>query len=330
MKSPYREYVGDEIITLSEHKEEPIVESILFENDYSMLIAEAKNGKTIFCQQLACNITSGTPFLGIFDVPRALPVWYIATEGKDEDLKDRFIRISKAVELNTDNLVLICSSSFRFNTVSGQRYIEELLEKHKDRLPKVIIIDALYRALKGDLNSNKDVNEFHNVVGKLADACDASVLIVHHMTKPQRNKDGDYQQRSDNDAYGSAFLMASVDQCYWLEKWYKTEDKLDRILRCDTQRGGDKIDSIRLRLIEPDPLYFVVVSKHDEEMKMIRNVLKHKNEGLNFNQLMIKCKIRKSTLYYALSDLVKYENIEKFGRGKYKMYRLKNQGKTDG
>ena len=68
-----------------------------------MLIAKEKIGKSILAMQMGCNISSGTPFLDLFDVPYAMPVWYFAAEGKDRDMKQRLFNMSKAVTVNKDN-----------------------------------------------------------------------------------------------------------------------------------------------------------------------------------------------------------------------------------
>ena len=122
---------------------------MLYEEDYIMLAAQDKMGKTILAQQIACNLTTGSPFLGVFEIPKPVNVWYIATEGKTRDLKDRFLRMSRGVKIDTSKLKLI-PTVFRFNTEKGFRCLEEIVSKYKDDLPKVIIIDALYYS-EGDM-----------------------------------------------------------------------------------------------------------------------------------------------------------------------------------
>jgi len=192
----YRVIEGDDILKLSENKADAIVEGMINENDYIMLVAEEKMGKTILAQQLACSLTKGIPFLGTFDIPKPTRVWYFATEGKAEDLKDRFIRMNRGVPMDTSMLKLI-PSSFRFNTPEGLKSLSNLIEEYKDELPKVIIIDALYRAIKGSIRNDDIVNEFHHTIAWLIEQCDCAVVLVHHMTKPQRTPTGQYMERSD-------------------------------------------------------------------------------------------------------------------------------------
>ena len=101
----YRVYEGQEIITLSEQKQEAIIEGLIYENDTIMLVAPPKMSKTVLSVQMACSLSSGTPFLDSLDIPTPIKVMYIATEMKDEELKDRFIRTSNHIQTNFDNLI---------------------------------------------------------------------------------------------------------------------------------------------------------------------------------------------------------------------------------
>tara|TARA_Y100000310_G_scaffold341811_1_gene442261 strand:+ start:11947 stop:12921 length:975 start_codon:yes stop_codon:yes gene_type:complete len=313
---------GNDILQLNVNKTDALVEGMIYPNDYILLVAEEKVGKTIFAQQLASNMTTGKSFLGIFDIPKPLKVWYFATEGKAEDLKDRFIRMNKSINMNTSNVVLI-PTFFRFNTQEGVKALQELLIRFETNTPDIIIVDALYRAIKGSIKNDDVVNDFHHIMGWLMKQCDCAIVLIHHMTKPQRSQqDGSMFQRSDKDTFGSAFLSAAVDHIFWLEKWGKDKDhKNDRILKCDTQRSGNILNNIRIRLIEPDPLYFEVVSKHEAEKHRVRQLLQSYN-GLDINELQRKSRVSRTALYIVLKELQNEGAVIKSG-GKVKIYSIK-------
>jgi RecA-family ATPase len=242
-KLPFRIYTGKDILLRDETKSQPLIQGILFENDYIMIAAKKKSYKSILTMQMACNLSSGTKLLDTFKVPKPQMVWYFATEGKDEDIKDRFIRMSQYVKINTENILLICSPGFRFNSRFGTEYIKYLCEKYKDKLPKVIIIDALYMALKGSIKDDEDVNDFTTQVRVFAEHCNAAVIIVHH-TKKSTIYEGRVVDLGDEEVYGSAFLLASVDHCFLMEK-LPGDDKR-AVLRCDTQRSGNIVEEIEI------------------------------------------------------------------------------------
>jgi RecA-family ATPase len=323
MREFLRQYTGDKLLNPEVELSKPLIQDFLFENDYVLLVAAPKIGKSILAQQIACAVSSGESFLDTFDVPNPQKVWYFATEGKDADMQDRFLRMSKGVECNPDNLHLFCSAGLRFNTTKGANAVMELIKATpKDELPKLIVIDALYRSVKGSLTSDDVINEFHNIVGQIKDHCGAAVLIVHHLKKATRNiADGTYFKQGDDDAYGSAFIQASVDHTFLLSKCRK--DNRDIIFRCDTQRSGNIIESLRLRMTEPNPLLFKIVAKHDEELKRVLLMLGNNKEGLTLVNLMKKTKIKRSTMYCVIKELMDDGKLKK-SEGKEKVYSLSN------
>lgn len=306
-RSILRGYTGKDLTTLSEAKAKPLVEGFLFENDYVMIAAPPKIGKSILVQQLTCALSSGEPFLETFEVPNAVNVWYFATEGKDEDTKDRLLRMSHALPIDTEKIFLFCSAGMRFNTPLGIKLLEQIeIQWGTLYPPKVIIIDALYRALKGSLKDDDVVNEFHQTVGALADRYGAAVIIVHHMKKPVYFEGGTRQERSDDDVFGSTFLKASVDQMYWLDKWKPKEgeeDKKEIVLRCDTQRSGNAIEMLKLKLVEPDPLYYKVSSLYSEEIHRVLAVMQHHPKGMTVEQIMKAANLKRSTFYLCAKEL---------------------------
>lgn len=318
---PLRIYTGDELFELNKEKAEPLIQDVLFENDYIMITAPPKMGKTILALQMACSLSKGSPFLDTFEVPKAQMVWYFATEGKDEDIKDRIQRISKMTGINKDNFILICSAGLQFNTLRGRRYVDVLLDKYKDRLPKVIFIDALYRAIKGSLKEDEPVNEFHNTVGTFSERCDASTILIHHSNRPLRLPDGTLAEQNEDSTYGSQFFLAGVDHQFFLEKWKKEPNSKDKFLQCSQyQRSGHIISNLRLRLSQPNPLGFKIISTHMEERVKIIDVLK--TDKLTIDDIIRKTEIGRSIIYLVMKDLLQENRVGKEGT-KTKFYYLK-------
>ena len=299
----YEVISGNDIFKMDEEECKPIVEGILYEDDYMGLVAESKMGKTILSQQLACAISVGKPFLGVFDVPKPLPVWYFATEGKKAALKDRFIRMRKAVEVRPENLKLI-PCNFRFNTPEGWGCVQELMKTYKDELPKVIIIDALYRAIKGTLKNDDIIGEFHYNMDKIRSHCKCAIVLVHHMTKATRNKDGDYYSRSDIDTYGSAFILGGLDHILWLEKFRGegSNPAVDKMLKCDNQRSGDIISNIRIQLQTGAALYYESIDRYHEQQHKVLQLLKTYKE-MTWVKLESRSEISRTILYQVIKQL---------------------------
>lgn len=324
---PFRIYEGDSLLTVPEDTSKPLIEDFLFHDDFIMLLAEDKMGKTILSTQMACSLSSGTPFLGIFDIPEPVNTWLFAHEGKDAQLIDRLVRMNNAVPIDTSRFKLFCGAKFRWNDKECYQYINYILDLYKDELPKVIFIDPLYAGLKGDLKDNDMIKEFIYILRCTAEICKAAIVVVHHMKKNQRDNKGKYASRNDTDAFGSAVLKWAVDHVFWLDQFHikegmeNAENKNDKFLKCDTQRGGNISANIRLRLMEPDPLYFVSVDKYVDKKDKIMVLLKTYKNGLNVEQLIKKSKLGRSALYIILKQLVDEEKVEKYGT-KVKFFKI--------
>ena len=189
----------------------------------------------------------------------------------------------------------------------------------KDNLPKVIFIDPLYAACNGNLNDAKNMGDFIKAIKYIAYCCGASLVLVHHMKKNQRDDKGNHYTRNDSDGYGSAAFKWSVDHVFFIDR-YKYQDKElmdkdnpDRVLRCNTQRSGNIASGIRIRLQKGDPLGFCVVEKHLEGQHKILTLLKTKPEGLTNDELMRLSKIKKSSFFTIKKELENNDQIVNFG-----------------
>lgn len=328
-KLPFRVFGGDNLFDIKEDAGEPLVEGILYKNDFVQLIAEDKQGKSILCMQMAASLSSGTPFLGTYEVPEAVPIWYFSHEGKDAEMQGRLQRIQTLAPVNPDNFQLFCGSAFRWNEQGNEYVFEWLLETYKDNLPKVIFIDPLYAASVGDLNANAAMGDFIKAVRVMAEACDAAVFLVHHMKKNQRDSEGKHFTRSDGDGYGSAVFKWAVDSVLYLDTYNyaqgETYDKKnpDRYLRCNTQRSNKIADGIRMKLHQDDPLGFYIVDKHLEDQHKLVALLKNNKKGLTNDDMMKLSKIKKSTFFVVKKELLENGSIRWVADTKPKIFRLK-------
>ena len=316
--------IGEDIKNIPEDKNNFLIDGILRQRDYILLIAEEKIGKTILAQQMCCSLSSGTPFLGVYDVLKPSKVWYISTEGRKEDLQDRFVRMSEKIPTNFDNICFI-STLFRFNTDDGVKEIDKITELLEDHIPDLVIIDALYMAVEGSLKDDNVINDINFTLAQLSDKLQCAIMVVHHMKKASKDKEGNEFSRTDRDSFGSAFLAANVDHIFWLDKWIRDKDcKLDRVLRCNTQRSGHIVDGIRIRLHQPTPLYFGIVSKTTEYKNKIVNLLHTNKNGFNVGDIEFRTRINRNMVYQSLRELVDDKIVEKHG-AKVKYYRMINE-----
>ena len=70
----FRLYKDGEILEQANCVVNPIVEKLIYEGDDIVIHADPKIGKSLFLQQLACCLSSGTTFLGEFNIPKPVIV----------------------------------------------------------------------------------------------------------------------------------------------------------------------------------------------------------------------------------------------------------------
>lgn len=303
VKDLFRKYSGDCIIQVSQDVYVPIVDSVVHKGDMVIMSGYQKSNKSTFAMQLACNVSSGTPFLGIFSVPRPYRVWYFSTEGKDEEFRERIIRMKNIVPVNLDNILLLCSSQFKINTPAGQHGLRKLLEDHAAALPELIIIDSVYSSFKGSLKDDDVVNEYLTILRELSEACGGAALFMfHHLKKPSRTPDGKVIPATDSDTFGSAFFGGQADHMFRIEQSGKS--KMDRRVVCETQRSSRIVEEMHLHLNEPDPFYLTLVDKHDTERDVILSLIRDHPDGIPAHKLITQSHISKSLCYIVLNKLM--------------------------
>jgi len=320
---------GREILELEQDNREQLIEGMLQSGDYVLFTAEEKVGKTIFSQQLCCALSSGQSFLDTFDISRPCKVWYMFNEVRMGQIQERFHAMSHGLQINTDNITLI-PFRFHFNTRTGHEQLQQIVHENQGEKPDVIILDALYKAIKGTLKDDNVVNEFNYTFSQFAFALGGCArIVVHHLTKPSKDAEGNYYNRTDKDSFGSAFLLADVDHVFRLEKWGEDPNTKERILKCETQRSGEVVESVRMTMIEPDPLMYVQKELHTELHADLIHLLNRYPKGCTVKEIIKKSKISRSQFYYCSKPLLEQGLIEKVKSedGKTKIYRLKQDTK---
>ena len=180
----------------------------------------------------------------------------------------------------------------------------------------------MYKAFYGSLTKDDTVNEFLLEVDKIAAEFDAAVVMVHHTKKETRSKNGSLIDTTDADTYGSQFLLGAVDHLVRLEKLYKEDMPLDRFIRCDTQRSGAIVSDLRVRLCEPDPLYFYLVDLNESEKTDILALLIKSNKPVSISEMIKLAKISRTKIYQVLKTLQNEGKVVKSG-SKIKYYEVR-------
>ena len=141
------------------------------------LAAKPKVGKSVFVQQMIFSLTTGTPFLNKFNVPKKCNVLYVQAEGTRQETISRFQAMSRSLQVDVDRLVHISRRDITLMNKKGLRTLIKLAS-----IPEidydVIVLDPLYKLmLGGSMNKVDDVTEWVNNSDILFQTFNASGIV---------------------------------------------------------------------------------------------------------------------------------------------------------
>lgn len=291
-------YRGDQFLGLNIKPKNFIIEKILREKDTLLFVGDEKAGKSLFISQMFCSLTSGHPFLDKYHVSQPTKVTYIQLEGELAESQDRIKRLMKYTEFAPELFQIMFLGPLNLESEEITKWV---IKKSEDFKPEVLIIDPLYQAMVGSLSDDTSVRKFIGNIRRMKDKLDCSVIIVHHTHKMRRDGQGFAISEGDEATFGSRFLKAYPDHTILL-----SFDKASgiRTMTCSTQRTGDIEKNIRLRLIEPDPLYFEeIIDGEDVGRTGIEIIALIEKEPLTREEVEQRLKISKRTFFRTLKKI---------------------------
>lgn len=169
----------------------PVIYGLLRQGETMNVISSSKKGKSWMVAELILSIVTGRQWLQRFDVVPGR-VLLIDNELHDETLSYRIQKVADALGIDQSEY----DDEMDAVTLRGQLTdIYGLGPRLLDRLDagtyRLIVLDALYRALPPDVseNSNADVMQLYNALDSYALRLKAGFVCIHHTSKgDQSNK----------------------------------------------------------------------------------------------------------------------------------------------
>ena len=287
-------YSGGDILKRQFKKRDPLIENLIREKDSVILVGAPKTAKSLLVLQLICSATSQHPFLDKYKVMKPCRISYIQLEGEIEDTQDRLRRMYKTVDCDLDKVQVLFYPPLG---LEEEKNVVDLKTKLVNFKPDIVIIDPLYFAFRGSLSEDGVVRRFIGNLRVLKEALGCAMLLVAHTHKTRINyKEGKNFDEGDEAIFGSVFFKAWPDHVLLLE--YDKRNDI-RILSCSTQRSGTVIEQCKLKLVEPDPLYFEETEVCPTKETVILSLLmkeEHKG-GLTADQIMEITSMGHTTFY---------------------------------
>lgn len=331
MKKPLM--TGWDIINFPSEPNDYLIENFLWRNSISIICGQEKACKSIITSQKGMAMTCGEPFLGCFDVIQPLKVLYIQAEGSVSETKERFVSATKAKGLkwNPDNWRHYSPAFLCLDTPEGYNDVVSRINADGFR-PDVIIIDPLYTSVTPgkSLNSDELIRPFCGNLRRLQNKYKCAIIIVHHEHRPKLDKFNNKLEEGDNAIFGSSMLKNFASHVLRIsivnergnpiapEKEENSDVKY-RKLACATQRNGNVVKKVMLRLVE-DPLMLEIMdskpssSTEESVLKCIEN--HDKICALDVSEIT---GINNNTVLSTFRKLVEKKLIKKCGKHGHKV-----------
>lgn len=261
-------YTAEELLTTELTGSKPLIEGFIYERDNILLVGKEKANKSTFALQMCCHLTSGEPFLGEYEIPRAIDCAYIQAEGKLASTKSNLSNMTKVIPIEKSKLLFLYYPSIPLNKDEGYNTIIADLDSW--RKPELIVVDPLYQSMQGDMSSPIDSSNMTANLRKMSEHYNCSILLVHHAHRAKKDKEGQIMEEGDDSVFGSFVWKAFPDTVMLIEK--VRGSKLQRKYSCGTQRMGNVVEELQLDLVEPSPFYLKIKEGQPIDALVIGNL----------------------------------------------------------
>lgn len=143
------------------------------------IVGPPKSFKSFFTLELAFAIATGKAFMGEFPVPSPRTVLLIQEESSKAAFKERVKRATN-IYGPADNLYLISNRPYNLEDPKGFERLRLEIEAYK---PALVILDPLASFVRGNENSQTDMQNFVRTLRDLRNRYDCGFCIVHHSKK---------------------------------------------------------------------------------------------------------------------------------------------------
>ena len=157
-----------------------LVDGLLSSSGMTVVYGESGAGKTFVAIDLAFHVAAGPPWHGK-DVEQGVVV-YVAAEAP-ESVQRRVWAWKRHHGVERLPVVVVTASVDLLNGSTDK--VLALLASIRERHGRValVVVDTLARAMIGNENSPDDMGKFVAACGRIREACEGHVLVVHHCGK---------------------------------------------------------------------------------------------------------------------------------------------------
>lgn len=239
-----------------------LIEGMLIEQGFMLLVGPSGLGKTQFTLQWLIHLALGKDHLG-YSISEPKKVAFLSLEMGHGELKIFLEAMNEALDdtertLLEKNLILIpVGEPLALNKPEGQRKVLEFLQEHEDL--EGLAVDSLGSAIQGNISSDEVVQPFTEFTDKIRNKYGIFTWYIHHMRK---SKDGPPTQ---DDVYGNQYIFNRSTSSYAILK---------------SKSGGIRVKNFKNRLAPLEKDYFINRDEHLNFHRDTENVTSQINDYL--------------------------------------------------
>jgi hypothetical protein len=276
-----------------------------------MLAGEPKVHKSWFALDIAVSVATGTKAFGHFNVPRALPVYYLDREFGKAELKKRLISIftrkGLSGEVNTSPKGAISVQLPRAHPLhirTGEQFDltspkdTAFLSSEIERLGiQLLILDPLQMMLgAADDNNAASVRPVLQYLLNLKQAYGCGIMIVHHYSKPSIT----------NPREGGHRILGTQAWYAWVESaLYLTKDgATNPVTHVEREfRNAKPMSGFDIEYVGEEEGYDVEVTiagpqrKAADQLSELEGYVLDHPEGVTLSELSMVLKVSRKTVY---------------------------------
>lgn len=198
-------------------------------------------GKSSFAIQAYCSMAIGRPFLGLKTSGlRPLKTLYVQSEDSAADISETIASFldeegptSEQKELLRKNLVILREKELR-----GDRFLTWLEDQVRTHQPDIVSLNPLHAYIDGDISQSTDAGRFlREGLNRINRGDRFGIVLIHHTTKPPKEKKDITWNEAMYDMHGSAELT-NWPRCIISLKVTEEEGEFDMIMAKRGKRAG--------------------------------------------------------------------------------------------
>jgi hypothetical protein len=294
----YGSFKGDDILAYTGTKD-PIIDSIFYEKDVLCISSFPGVGKSILALQLLSNLTTGEPFLGIYEIPKAKNVLYVQTEGDRAETIQRLSNMKSAINIDYTKWAHMNLASIAINTTKGLAHFISEIHSLKMQFD-IIILDPLYTTVMGSMSDDDVTTDWIRNIREIRRIFGTSFILLHHDAKDIYHE-GKTIDRGNKNLFGSTFWSGFINVNY---KFKLSGSEHHRVLELGKERKGNLIDNIKIKLIEPCPLFFMPSEHSKDSTIKVEVFIRGSKKWVHLKDMVQNTGLARVSVYRALKELL--------------------------